>query len=736
MKLKPFSEENNVPIAISCSNKYVPYISVMLQSIIENSSTERNYDIIILNKDYTDANKEILENQCKKSNFSIRFFDVNEYIAGKNFYTKSLSVEAYFRMFLIDIMKGYDKTLYLDVDVIALCDVGELYDIDIGDNYFSAAIDINIVASYISENHWKPYIDNVLCLKNPERYFQSGVMILNLKELRKDFSLSYITDICTAKEWRLFDQDILNSICQDKIYVMDMQYNVINGMEGRLENIIRFAPEELQRQWLEARNNPKIIHYVGKKKPWVSFEAESAHYFWDYAKRSEFYHRLIVGRVSKIELADFEKKIGEMNRKLSEIQNQIKQAKTIAAPSAQSKPAVSKPVVSNNVTTSQKPKTEIKLLNLPVPKPSDAVLIRCQSVYQLFNAINLTKNVLIGREVDIVLTSTTDFSEYIAPLKNSHLFREVFLSDDNPETYIQWRSLDEKQRNDISVHPDKYVFKLGKEPAYSDYFIAVADEYNKIFYYYMINCGYYPNIHFYEDGMNSYILNNKANCNKDFIKHEIYGKYSFPLNIKDQFTYEPHVVINKEKTISYLRIPRLQINNKKVKRLYNSIFPSEKIPKEKYIFLEEAFYCDGISSTDVELAEELAEMVGKENIVVKLHPRNDYDRFTPRGFKVMKKNKIPWEMVLLNNDFSSKVFVTVSSTSALTSGIVFEKPFTALFLFKIMSLGKNIHVRNNDFLDFYKLLEHSINSNSIQIFTPNNTKEFKEEIFYLEGGIE
>lgn len=749
MKLKPSFEQNNVPIAISCSNKYAPYVSVMLQSIIENASSERNYDIIILNKDYTETNKEILENQCNLENFSIRFLDVNEYISGKNFYTKGLSVEAYFRMFLIDIMKEYDKILYFDVDIISLCDVGELYDIDVGDNYFAATIDINIVASYISENHWKPYIDNILCLKDPQRYFQSGVMVLNLKELRKDFSLFDITKICTAREWRLFDQDILNSICQDKIYVMDMHYNVINGMEGRLENIIRYAPKDLCEQWFQARKEPKIIHYVGKKKPWLSFETEFAHFFWEYAKRSKFYHTLIVGRVNVIEMASFEKKLNKVNKDLSDIQNQLNQQK--AALSAQSKPTTntigdannptpkpaSTPTVDNDAKSpAPKSMDKIKLLYLPNQKPANAVLIRCQSVYQLFNAINLAKNVLADREIDIVFTATTDFSEYITPLKNSHLFRNVFLSEDTSDTYIKWRGLDEKQITDIFTHPEKYVFKLNNEPAYSDYFISVADEYNKIFYYYMISCGYYPNIHFYEDGMNSYILDNKANCAKDFIKHELYGKYSFPLNIKSQYTYEPQVVINKEESINYLRLPRIQVNNKQIKKLYNSVFPSEPIPKEKYIFLEEAFYCDGIASTDVELVEELAQMVGKENIIVKLHPRNDYDRFTPRGFKVMKKNKAPWEMTLLNADLSSKVFVTVSSTSALTSGIVFEKPFTSIFLFKIMTLGKNIQVRNNDFLDFYKLLEHSIKNKASQIFTPTNAKEFKEEIFYIEGGIE
>lgn len=748
MNLKPAFSSNNVPVAVSCSNRYVPYISVLLQSIIENSTQKYNYDIVILNKDYSEHNKQILEAQCKLPNFSIRFVDVNEYISGKNFYTKNLSVEAYFRMFLIDIMKEYDKILYLDVDIVTLCDIGELFDTDIGDNYIAASIDINIVGSYISGNHWKPYIDEVLCLKDPNKYVQSGVMIMNLKAMRKSFSLKYISEICTAKEWRLFDQDILNSICQDKIYLMDMHYNVINGMEGRMENIKKWTPDYLKEQWFEARKAPKIVHYVGKKKPWISFDAEYSEYFWDYAKRSSFYHNLIVGRVATVEIVGMDKKLSEVNRKLAELQHQVSQA-TITPKQATAntpntantaKPAqAAAPAKSIAVAKTSAPvPNSVKTLSLPDKKTADAVLIRCQSVYQLFNAINLVLTVLADKTVDIMLTASTDFSQYVEPLKKSNLFRNVFLSDDNPETYIAWRGLDAGKRRDVYTHPEKYIIKPfdGFEPAYSDYFIAVSDEYNKIFYYYMVQQGYRPDIHFFEDGMNSYILDNKAGCDSDFIEHEIYGAVGFPQKIKDQYSYEPTIVINKVKGIDYLRLPRLANLSKKTKRIYNSIFPHEQLPKEKYIFLEEAFYCDGIASTDVELVEALADMVGKDNIIVKLHPRNDYDRFTPRGFKVMQAAKAPWEMTLMNVALSEKVFVSVSSTAALTSGLVFDKRFTAIELFKVMSLGKNIHVRNANFLDFYNLLKTFLNNREKQLFTPSCIEEFEEEIFYIEGGIE
>lgn len=725
MKLNPAFPDKNIPIAISCSNKYVPYVSVMLQSVIENSSDDRNYDIIILNKDFEENNKNILKKQCNRPNFSIRFFDVNEYIAGRDFYTKNLSIEAYFRMFLIDIMQSYDKTLYFDVDISVQCDVAELFDIDIKDNYVAAAVDVNIVGSYISGNHWKPYIDDVLCLKNPEGYIQSGVMVINLKEMRKSFSLKFITEICVAKEWRLFDQDILNSICQDRIYYLDMKYNTINGQEGRMENIEKWTPSYLKKEWYEARKAPKIIHYVGKKKPWLSFNAEYADYFWEYAKRSMFYHNLIVSRVNQIEMLQtnekiyaLEKKINSLTAAIESIKNNTANAPAKIAASAAKPQVVSKPAVV-----------------LPEKRKGDAVLFRCQSVYQLFNAVNITLTSLSKRKVDIMLTATTDFSEYYEPLKKSGLFRRVLTSEDNPSTYIDWRSFDKKTQEDLSRNPEKYIFPLENEPDYSDYYIAVADEYNKLFYYYLLKSGCYVDIHMYEDGMNSYILKHTETCMYDFIDHDIYQKNSFALKICETLTYEPDVAINHSSSYKANRIPKIESNNK-TKHIFNSIFPHESLPSEKYIFMEEAFYCDGIASTDVELVEHLAELVGKENIIIKLHPRNGYDRFSGRGFKVMQMSRVPWEMTLLNDNFDDKVFVTVSSTSALTAGLVFGKKFTAINLFKVMVLGKNIHVQNAHFLDFYEMLQQHLNKDSLQMFTPLSMDELDEEIFFIEGGLE
>ena len=47
----------------------------------------------------------------------------------------------------------------------------------------------------------------------------------------------------------------------------------------------------------------------------------------------------------------------------------------------------------------------------------------------------------------------------------------------------------------------------------------------------------------------------------------------------------------------------------------------------KYLFFEESFFADHYPINDPELVDRLAQRVGKENLMVKIHPRNPVNRF-------------------------------------------------------------------------------------------------------------
>ena len=84
--------------------------------------------------------------------------------------------------------------------------------------------------------------------------------------------------------------------------------------------------------------------------------------------------------------------------------------------------------------------------------------------------------------------------------------------------------------------------------------------------------------------------------------------------------------------------------------------------------------------------KQLAQQVGKENIMVKIHPRNPENRFEKLGFKTNKDTSIPWEVILMNiDDVSNKVFITIASQAILNPIMIFGLTIKAYSLYPCLT---------------------------------------------------
>lgn len=294
---EPAFQENNIAIAFAANDYFVPYMATMLQSIIENSSVEKNYDIFILTQDITNENRKCLLQMIKeRTNFCIRFVNPAYLIEGYRFFVKGhFSLETYYRLVLPELLQKYDKILYLDSDMVVETDVAELYATDITGYLVAACRDADTVGMYNGfEPKRKEYTDNVLKLKKPFEYFQAGVLLMNLKAFREQYDVKGLLEFAAEKEWQLLDQDILNKLCEDKVKYVDMSWNVMVDYKGiRINKIIRLAPQWLTRPYMEARKTPKIIHYAGPEKPWKCPEMDMGKAFWKYARHTSYYESIL-----------------------------------------------------------------------------------------------------------------------------------------------------------------------------------------------------------------------------------------------------------------------------------------------------------------------------------------------------------------------------------------------------------------------------------------------------------
>lgn len=299
--VQPAFAERNVAVVFAANNFYAPYLSALLQSIRENASPENNYDLLVLNKDISPVNQEILRQQTAGENFSLRFIDVKKQM--RNFTHLPLRghfrEETYFRLLLPEVLPDYRKLLYLDSDMIVCGDVAEVYATDVEGYLLAACKDADTAGLYNGfEPHKKEYMDTVLKIEKPYEYFQAGLILFNLDEFRKTYTVTQMMEFAMSYQWELLDQDVLNYLAQGKTKFLNMAWNVMMDWRGqRIEKIISRAPHYLFREYMQARKAPKIIHYAGPDKPWHDPTNDFSEVFWKYARHTPYYETALMRMV-------------------------------------------------------------------------------------------------------------------------------------------------------------------------------------------------------------------------------------------------------------------------------------------------------------------------------------------------------------------------------------------------------------------------------------------------------
>lgn len=288
---------DDVVVVFACNEHFVPYMSVAIQSILENVTTSRHYDIIVLTRDITPTSMITLTHQCSHlDNVGIGFLDVDQALGDIQLpHHGHFRPETYFRLLSPTLLPNVNKAIYLDSDLVVCHDLSELFDTNIDDYLVGATRDADTIGQLMGYDETvKPYLQNELGLAEPMSYFQAGVLLMNLKALRNNFSAQEILKVCTERRWRWLDQDVLNRLCSGKYKVIPMNWNYLVDWQGlRRTHIVAQAPIEIQAAYDRARRNPYVIHYAGPdNRPWLYPNSDMAGIFWNYALKSPYIDEL------------------------------------------------------------------------------------------------------------------------------------------------------------------------------------------------------------------------------------------------------------------------------------------------------------------------------------------------------------------------------------------------------------------------------------------------------------
>ncbi len=302
-----------VPVVFAADDAYVPMLATTICSMLENASPESFYDIVVLEKDFSAASKsDMLEFFSRYGNAQLRFANVASMIAEYDLRTSNdhISIETYYRFLVQNVLPEYDKVLYLDADLIIEDDVSQLFATELGGNLLAAVRDIDFLGNLNMSDGWRmDYARNVLRMSDPYGYFQAGVLLLNLAEMRKLHAIGEWLQIASEAEYIYDDQDILNSCCEGRVLYLDNAWNVMIDCEGRIGSVFSFAPADVFDEFMAAYTEPKIIHYAGCEKPWKPGHCDMAVQYWRYARQTPFYEQLLEMKCTPVDESVAEKPV-------------------------------------------------------------------------------------------------------------------------------------------------------------------------------------------------------------------------------------------------------------------------------------------------------------------------------------------------------------------------------------------------------------------------------------------
>lgn len=265
-----------IPIFLAINDAYAPFLSVTIASITAHTDPHQSYDLIILSEALSSENRERL-GKMATATVAIRFVRIDECVihqlAGESraLPWAQFSFAIYYRLFIAQLFPQYDQAIYLDADLVVTTDLAALFAIDLG-QHLVGAVRENFA---IEHPQSRRYVERRLQLPI-DQYFNSGVLLLNLKQMRAErFSEKFVHVLTTSHpDFMAPDQDYLNELCRGRVLYLDRCWNVMPTL--RLKEVA-----------------PKIVHYTLFSKPWHNPHAQNARYFWADAVNSPYYAEIL-----------------------------------------------------------------------------------------------------------------------------------------------------------------------------------------------------------------------------------------------------------------------------------------------------------------------------------------------------------------------------------------------------------------------------------------------------------
>jgi lipopolysaccharide biosynthesis glycosyltransferase len=283
-----------IVVVCAADDNYAMPLAVTVRSALDNLDKSCRMILFIIDGGIREHNKQKLLQSLSSERCEVRWIASPDRLLGKfevltDFTiqdvplvgivkaTKHVSIATYYRLLIPELLpKELQKAIYLDCDLVVVGDLRQLWDIEMGDNYLLATRAL-LIPSVSSPAGLVNY--QALGIPADSKYFQPGIMVLNLEKWRDDnMSRKCVEYLQTNREdIRWHDSDVLNAMCANRWGELDPRWN-------RMTEIYTFQSWEdsplSKEAFDEVLHHPYIIHFSSAAKPWNTREEDPFKHLW------------------------------------------------------------------------------------------------------------------------------------------------------------------------------------------------------------------------------------------------------------------------------------------------------------------------------------------------------------------------------------------------------------------------------------------------------------------------
>lgn len=258
--MMPANDADKIHIACAADGKYLPHCAAMLASIFAVDSPESVVVHFMHSPGMDDESRDRLRNWILAHGAQADFIAIPDDAVNDLPRIDCIPQIMWYRVMLPRLLPQLDRILYLDADIIAMTSLRPLWETPM-EGQWLAAVD-NVMEPHVRQHPLE------LGLPAENDYFNSGVLLFNLQQMRADDCTERILGFARNPTMKLSwpDQDGLNIILASRRVRLHPRWNSQNTLFFYDHGEHTFGKQLVQ----EVLNAPGLLHFEGYHltKPW------------------------------------------------------------------------------------------------------------------------------------------------------------------------------------------------------------------------------------------------------------------------------------------------------------------------------------------------------------------------------------------------------------------------------------------------------------------------------------